>query len=367
MALRMSARWGLLTLCVLVCGSVLCDELGPLDEMERAIEDKTFRKIEAVLVERGGDVLYEGYFRKSTAESRIDARSVGKSITAIALGVAIDEGLIEGVDAPVLSFFDDKKPIEDDGKLKREIRIEDLLTMSSALDCNDWESSPGNEERMYRKKDWTRFALDIPLAEDYERGESGFGRYSYCTAGAFLLGRIIERASGKPFDEFVQEKLFSPLGIVDPEWRRAPNGEVQSGGQLSLRARDFAALGRLVANKGKWGSRQLVSKAWIEQMLEPRLRATPVSGYGYLWWVRGFYSGKPVEGVIPHAGYYMSGNGGNKVVVFPELDTVVVVLSTNYNHRDMHAQVVHMIQQHILPLATKSRSSEGETDEASER
>ena len=325
---------------------VLADngETGPYAAMSAAIEDRDYRRIEAVLVERGGELVYERYFRRSDAESRIDARSVGKSITAIAVGMAIDDGALEGVDQPVLEFFDDRVPILHDGAEKRAIRIEDLLTMSSSLDCNDWRDSPGNEERMYRTKDWTRFALDIPVDPDFVRDAGGRGRYSYCTAGAFLLGRIVERATGRPFDAYVEDRLFEPLGITEPEWRYAPNGEVQTGGQLSLRARDFAAIGRLMLDRGLHDGEQIVSLDWLREMFTPRRQATPTDAYGYLWWMRHFRSaGTPYDAI------YMSGNGGNKVVLLPALDAVVVILSTNYNRRNMHEQTTELVEKYILP------------------
>jgi len=313
-------------------------------EMNDAIKDRQYRQIEAVVVLQGGTTFYEGYFGRSGPESRIDARSAGKSITALAVGVAIADGAITDVDAPVFDYFKEMEPFVDDGPIKRAITLRDLLTMSSALDCDDWRSSPGNEERMYRTREWTRFALDIPVAAGYERDPSGYGRFSYCTAGAYLLGRIVERATGQDFADYVQERLFNPLGIDDPQWRRSPTGKVQSGGQLRLRARDFAAIGELVRRGGEVGGTQLVPREWLREMVTIRRSATPQDGYAYLWWVRAFTSGDGGR-----AGWYMSGNGGNKVVVLPALDAVVVILSTLYNHREMHQQTTEILERFVLP------------------
>ncbi|MBL8644609.1 MAG: serine hydrolase [Rhodospirillaceae bacterium] len=315
-----------------------------LSGLTASTESNLYRRIEAVIVEQDGAILYERYFGDTTPETRIDARSAGKSITALAVGIAIDRDDIESLDAPVYRFFSDRAPFADDGPLKNSITVRDLLSMSSALDCDDWRDSPGNEEKMYETPDWSRFALDIPTAKNYARGAGGFGRFSYCTAGAFLLGRIVERASGQPFENFVQSSIFEHLRITNPVWKRAPNGEVQSGGQLSLRARDFLALGRLVRDGGVIGSRKIVSQAWLSEMLAPHLRATSDEDYGYLWWRRTFQSVK-----TGHVGHYMSGNGGNKVVVLPSLRAVVVILSTNYNQKNMHQQTTEILEKHILP------------------
>lgn len=317
----------------------------PMPALDAAIENRDYRRIEAVIVERGGVVQFENYYGDTNAETRIDARSAGKSITALAVGIAIDEGALSGVDARVFDLLADRAPFEHDHELKRAITVRDFLTMSSALDCNDWEPSPGNEERMYDRRDWTRFALDIPIAENYARDESGFGRYSYCTAGAFLLGRVLERATATPFDEYVQSRIFTPLGIEGAIWRRSPTGEVQSGGQLSLRARDFSAIGRMILNRGVDGAgNRIVSRQWLGQMFQPVRRATQTDGYGYLWWIRNYRTANRT-----YTAFYMSGNGGNKVVLLPEIDTVVVILSTFYNQRTMHQQTNDIIEQHILP------------------
>lgn len=323
------------------------DRLG-LDTMVEAIEDNDYRRIEGIIVERGGEILFEDYYRRSDAESRIDARSAGKSITALALGMAMDDGAIANVELPLLSFFAGHEPIAHDGPEKRAITLHDALTMSSALDCNDWTmASPGNEERMYDTQDWTRFALDIPVDSHYRRHEeSGQGRFSYCTAGVFLLGRVVERAVGEPFEDYVQRRLFDPLGIVDPEWRRAPEGVVQTGGQLSLRVRDFTALGRLVLDGGMHDGTQLISRDWVRGLFRPRVGATPGQAYGYLWWFANF---RAPDAERDYSALMMSGNGGNKVALFPELDAVVTILATNYNDRDMHDLTADLINTHILP------------------
>lgn len=322
-----------------------------LSAMSAEIEAGQYRKIEAIRVIRGGRTVFEGDYRGNTPESRIDARSSGKSITAIAIGMAIDDGKLANVDLPVFAFFKDREPFAHDGPAKRAITIRDLLTMSSALDCDDWtDASPGNEERMYATRDWTRFALDIPIARDYARAANRLGRYSYCTAGAFLLGRIVERATGERFDTYVQRRLFDPLGITGAQWKASPNGEIQSGGQLSLRARDFAAIGQLILDGGIADGKQIVSRTWLREMLTVRAKATPLDGYGYLWWVRDY---REAANPRPWPGFYMSGNGGNQVVLFPDLKAVVVILSTNYNQRDMHQLSTALIERHILPALTK--------------
>ena len=110
---------------------------------------------------------------------------------------------------------------------RRPIMLRDLLTMSSCLECNDWdEESPGNEELMYPQEDWLGFALGLPLRET-----TGF---SYCTAGVVALGITLERALGEPLSDFARRELFDPLGIERAEWQHTPRGETSTAGGLEL-------------------------------------------------------------------------------------------------------------------------------------
>lgn len=342
-----------------LCATVSACSLGPpmqgtdpvvsrpgFSSLSGAVSGGAHGRIRAVIVDQAGEILFERYWHGATPKSRIDARSAGKSITALALAIALDEGAVETLDLEALGIVAGRNAIANDGPSKRAITLRDLLTMSSALDCDDWDrSSPGNEERMYDTRNWTRFALGIPADPDYQRNEEGQGRFSYCTAGVFLLGRVLEKKTGVRFDNYVESRLFEPLGITGALWTRSPAGEVQSGGQLRLRARDFRRLGRLVLDGGIIDGRRLISRDSLKTLLRPRLAATPDKSYGYLWWFRNF--SRPDKRQLSAA--MMSGNGGNMIVLFPEIDTVITILATNYNRADSADNSHALIEDHILP------------------
>lgn len=335
----------LLTLLTLATPS----QAEPLDlaRLETVLASGKLGKVTSVIVEQGGEIKYEKYFGKGGPEVRNDIRSAAKSITALAIGQAIGDGTIGSVDDRPWALL-----MPPANGPRSEITLRDLLTMSSALDCNDWTpKSPGNEEKMYPKRVWRDFALQIPVAKNYARDYKGMGRFSYCTAGAFLLGQYLQERSGIRFDQFVEQRLFAPLGIGAVKWKRSPSGEVQSGGQLEIRARDLVPLGRLVLNGGTYEGTRLVPAPWIDEMLTPHVRATGIDDYGYLWWLRAFRSAERSV-----TGWYMSGNGGNKVVILPELDAVIVVTATNYNKPDMHQITTDIVERAVLPalLATPS-------------
>jgi CubicO group peptidase (beta-lactamase class C family) len=325
-----------------------------LADLSRDIDGGAYGAVAAIVVSQGGQILFEDYFGGAGPDRVVDMRSTGKSLTALAVGIALDDDLLPGLDMSVLSAFEDRAPFAHDGPGKRAITLEDLLGMSSALDCNDWDPrSPGNEEHMYRTGDWTGFVLDLPILSAHRGDEIRRDRFSYCTAGVFLLGQVVERSAGQRIDAFMEDRLFAPLGVGDVAWRRSPSGEVQSGGQLGLTARDAERLGRLVLQEGVWEGEQIVSSAWIAQMLTPRTTPAPGFRYGLLWWLTDLADTPrtpPVQAAM------MVGNGGNLVVVLPSLDAVAVVQARNYN-RPGHFEMSMAIVREVLVPALQKRGA----------
>lgn len=295
-----------------------------LPRLEQAIEDGELGKIAALAIEQGGTTVYRKRFDGKPVGDPVDIKSAGKSITALAVGMAIMDGHLVGRDVAVWPYLGSPR-----GEPFDAITVGDLLAMASALDCNDWDKrSPGQEERMYRTRVWRDFALDLPPRE-FARGESGYGPFSYCTAGVFLLGQVVEKAVGERFDLYVQRRLFDPLGIEGVRWRTSRSGEVQSGGQLTIGDQALLRIGRLVLDKGVWEGERLLDEGWIESMLSPRHQLGEYSFYGDLWWATPLRAGDSYV-----AAWMMKGNGGNVVAIVPSHDAVLVVQARNYNRGD---------------------------------
>ncbi len=326
--------------------------LDHLQAMAGLVRSGELKKIGSVLIARHGKLAYEAYF-DGDAETLRNTRSATKTITSILAGIAVDKGKLAGIDAAILTFFPDKQPVQNPDPRKAKITIEDFLTMSSLLECDDNNDfSRGNEERMYLIEDWIKFTLDLPIrgfpSFATKPQDSPYGRsFSYCTAGITTLGGTLERAAKMPVPDFAMKNLFGPLGIQKVAWTFSPLGMAQTGGGLSLRSRDLLKLGQLYLNGGVWNGEQIVAERWVKTSTEAHARVDENTEYGYLWWLKRFKCG---ANTFP--AYYMSGNGGNKIAVFPDLDAVVVITSTNYSTRGMHEQTDRMLTDFILPSIT---------------
>ena len=322
-----------------------------LREMEALVRSGELKKITSVLVARHGKLIYEAYF-DGDANTLRDTRSATKSVTSLLVGAAIDARLLPGVSSKVFSFFPGRKMQNPDPR-KDAITIEDFLTMSSLLECNDWNDfSRGNEERMYPVEDWVQFTLDLPV-RGFIRGEEPAGQpygrsFSYCTAGVTTLSAVLQRATSLPADAFAKECLFDPLGITKVEWVYSPLGLPQTGGGLRLRSRDLLKLAQLVLNRGVWSGKRIVSEVWIRAATRPHARIDEKTEYGYLFWLRPFGEPGKEQKVI-----YMSGNGGNKIAVVPGLDLVAVLTSTNYGTKGMHEQTDRLLSEYIIAAAER--------------
>jgi CubicO group peptidase (beta-lactamase class C family) len=320
-----------------------------LRAMSAAVRTEEFKKIGSILLARHGKLAYEDYVEGDATTLR-DTRSATKTITGILVGIAIRERKLTGVDAKVLSLFPDRaRRVQNPDPRKSAITVEDFLTMSSPLECDDWnDASRGNEERMYLVEDWAQFILDLPIRGRMHLGEQveppPYGRnFSYCTGGAFVLSEVLQKVTGLRTDHFAQEKLFSPLGISNVQWVFSPLNIPQTGGGLRLSSRDLLKIGQMYLSGGRWNGRQIVSEDWVRNSTRPHAQIDEATDYGYFWWLKSF---KYADKTYP--AFFMTGNGGNKVVVIPQLDLVAVMTSTNFNTKGMHQQTEKILTDYIL-------------------
>ncbi len=281
-------------------------------------------KMHSVLLVKNGQLIIEEYFNGYSADQSHDLRSTTKSIRSILMGIAIDEGFIASVDDPIAKYLKNPAPTKNLDERKKAITIRHLLTMLSGLDCNDWDKkSKGQEDRVYKKKDWLQYTLNLPMVNDPGTVAN------YCSMGAVLVAEIISQASGMTIDKFARKYLFEPMGIHNLQWGHTSNKEViPSAKRLYLTPRDMAKVGQLILNEGKWNSKQVVSEKWVEEATTPKTKITGID-YGYLWWNLPFKVGN--DSIIAKTA---TGNGGQYIIVIPEMDMVAVFTGGAYNSEE---------------------------------
>jgi CubicO group peptidase (beta-lactamase class C family) len=292
--------------------------------------------IHAVLVVRGGKLVFERYFSGSDevpgrffgprvenvtfdADTFHNLKSASKSVASLAVGIAIDRELIRGVDEPVFNFFPELSDLR--SPEKDRIRLSHVLTMSMGLKWVEATPATGDdndEVRMHGAPDPARYVLGLPVTAP--AGQEFF----YNTGALTLLSAIMRKATGRPLDEFARANLFDPLGVTGVEWGRV-KGDTDAGGGLRLRPRDMVKIGQLVLAGGQWKGRQIVPKPWIDTSTASKLKATDSQSYGYLWWLgRTRSNGRLVEWIGA------LGRGGQSIRIVPELDLVVAVTAGYY-------------------------------------
>ncbi|MBK6007645.1 serine hydrolase [Ramlibacter ginsenosidimutans] len=292
--------------------------------------------IHAVLVAHRGKLVFERYFTgldevpgyifgERIANVTFDAatlhnvKSVSKSVASLALGIAIDQGLVRSIDEPVFSFFPEFSDLRT--PQKDRILLRHALDMTMGLQWIEATPATGDandEVRMHLSPDPCRYVLGLPVVTP--PGQA----FHYNTGALALVSAVVRKAVGRPLDEFARANLFEPLGISSAKWNRV-GGDTDAGGGLRLRPRDMARIGQLVLAGGRWNGRQVVSRSWIDASTAANIQATDDQLYGYLWWLG---RARANRRVIQWIGAL--GRGGQSIRIVPELDLVVVVTAGYY-------------------------------------
>ena len=264
--------------------------------------------LSALLVIRGGDIVFERYYHGQQPGEPINTRSVTKSVTGTLVGIALGEGKLRSLDQTVGELIPDRIPPGADPRVA-DVTIKQLLTMTSGLAWDagsDWPTLTTSDN-------WVELTLGLPVVGI--PGET----FVYNTGGSHLLGVIVAAATGQNLEDYAREKLFAPLGIAPGNWMSSPQGEPSAGSGLELTPRDMAKLGYLYLNGGRWDGVQIVPADYVAAATRYQSAGDATGGYanyGYQWWVTSTAAGYPA--------YFALGYGGQHIFVVPDLDLVVV-------------------------------------------
>ncbi|MCG8564488.1 MAG: beta-lactamase family protein [Desulfobacterales bacterium] len=241
------------------------------------------------LVLRDDTILHESYYLGTTENSRLISWSMGKSMVSALVGIAREEGHIPSIHTPVSDYVHMLK-----GSGYHGVSLKNVLQMSSGIRFNeDYGDFYSDINRMGRV-----FALgtamdDFVLSLEPEREPGTY--HHYVSMNTQVLGMVLRHTTGTPLFQYLEEKLFKPMGAEAPAyWIMDDTGMEMAFGGLGMVLRDYGRFGRIYLNQGRMGGRQIVPEEWIRASLTmdaPHLQPgeNPLSswimGYGFQWWI----------------------------------------------------------------------------------
>jgi CubicO group peptidase (beta-lactamase class C family) len=314
-------------------------------KLDHFVQSGRVSNIHGIVIARQGRIVLERYFEGDdqvrddkgtwsvervafTAGHNHDIRSVTKSIVGLLYGIALNDRKVPPLDASLVAQFPQYTDLPDMER-RRSWTIRHAITMTLGTDWNEdisYDDPRNGQTAMESAPDRARYVLEQPIVA--APGE----RWIYNGGATVLIGKIIEKGVGAPIHDYARQVLVEPLGIGPTQWRalRDRPGETVFASGLAMRPRDLACVGQMVLDGGKFAQRQIVPAAWLEDSFKAAVSITERRHYGYHW-----YAGRaPFDEGRQRARYAAAiGNGGQRLVVFPDLELVVVITAGNYNLR----------------------------------
>ena len=313
-----------------------------------------------LMILRHGQVIAEEHAAPYRAEDLHTLYSASKTVTGLAVGLAVDDGLLT-VDDKVSKYLRDKMPATLSPALD-SLTVRDMLIMAAG-----------------RKQDLSIFESDNDWLTTWFAGDfTGVGkRFEYDSMCTHALATIVTRLTGKTLLDYVRERIFVPLHITDADWELAPDSVETAGWGLRLHAESEAKLGLLMLREGEWEGRQLVSAQWIHDMTSPHISTASMPlklSFGEkvlkffrgLWHsLRALFTGYNIDNYFLGYGYQTksvihprdevfiaTGYGGQLIYVSPKLDLVVVVNGRAINYGDELNTIYYSL---VVPLVSDKK------------
>ncbi len=288
--------------------------------------------IHSIIITKDNKLVFEEYFHGYHRAYLHDIRSSFKSISSLLLGKAVMQNESIDVNNSIMGYYPEYA-ISD--VRKKDITIHHVLTMSSGLKLED------EDEMQWNNDDWVGYKLNLPL--EHEPGK----KYEYSSGGMNLLTGVIQKSTEKYLPLFLYEDVLLPMGIKKFQMRTSPKGRGYLAGDFYLRPIDFTKFGLLVLNQGKWNGEQLVSSGWIEKATQPFMQGSwpKNSDYGYLWrLLKREVGGKKMKTIEAW------GNGGQFLIIIPEIEMTITFTGGNYNlFPEMEEKPFEILEKYILP------------------
>lgn len=296
-----------------------------------------------LIVVRHGKVIGERHYYPYQADHLHTLYSASKTVTALAVGLAVDDGLLK-IEDKVSKYLRDKMPAKLSPALD-SLTVRNMLMMSAG-----------------RQQDLNIFMGEADWLSSWFAGDfhSPGQRFSYDSMCTYALAVIVTRLTGKPLLDYVRERIFEPMHITQADWEMSPDSIATAGWGLRLQAESEAKLGLLMLHGGEWNGKQLLSREWIHDMTQRHIstRTSPLpklslmqkitNFFRSIWHgIRSWFTGYNVDHYFLGYGYqiksiqqpradifFATGYGGQLIYVVPKLDLVIAVNGRAHNYGD---------------------------------
>lgn len=271
----------------------------------------------ALLVLKDGKIAYETYQRGNTEKTRWMSMSVAKSITSTLTGIAIKDGLIAGLDAPVVDYVPALKGSAYDG-----VSVKDVLMMSSGVKWNETYTDAASDRRALLKAQIGQEpGSAMKLMAGLPRAADPGTVNNYSTGETQVLGEIVHGAVKKPLADYLSEKIWVPFGMESDAtwWLDSPDGVEIGGSGISAVLRDYGRFGLFFLNDGKIDGKSILPDGWVkEASLPTKLKNGEKLDYGYMWWT-GWTDASIKDGAFAAVGIQ-----GQNIYINPAKNVVIV-------------------------------------------
>lgn len=288
-------------------------------QMDSAILVQPGQSINSVVIVKSGHLVYEKYYNSYTREDFFNLGGVGIIMSNLALGKAIEMGLIESVDDSLYKYLPDFKDEFDKFPMKKNITFRHLMTMKSGLSWNELSGLFGDSlndlEKLELSENWVEFIITKPL--DAVPGS----RYSFNSATPVLLSAAIESQYKSGIKSFLLDEVLNAININNLEIERI-NGNANTGWGISMATLDLVKVGYLYLEQGNWFGDQTLNSDFVESSTSPQTNIDYFNNFGWMWW-RYADGSRFLYFLEENDTFFAAGNGENRLYIVPHLDLVV--------------------------------------------
>ncbi|NJO97653.1 MAG: serine hydrolase [Pleurocapsa sp. CRU_1_2] len=255
----------------------------PQDSLNKILAYAQANNSSALLVLHKGEMVLERYWRNFTPTSTSNSMSLSKTVVALLIGIAIEEGHIDSELDPVAKYIPEWSEDE-----RKKITLQDLMYMQSGLRNEDNTYSLTSDlVQMYAGSNADAVAVNIPAIQ------SPGNAFDYNNANTQILGIVLERATGEKYVDYLSTRLWQPLKANDAAiWLDQPQGHPKTFCCLFATPQDWGKVGQLFINRGNVNNKQIVASAWLDKMTQP---SSVESSYGYQIWLKAKTKAKTID------------------------------------------------------------------------